>query len=670
MNIYNKQSLLSEVLRILNRSDEQNRLVADTLGVIREATGFDSAGLRLRRGEDYPYFECSGFSNGFLMEENFLCGKDGKGEILHDDHGRVVLECTCGLVISGETVPSMSCFTPTGSFWTNRSHELLSLTPAEDPRTSPRNRCIHDGYESVGLFPVHSGETIIGLLQLNGRREGMFTPENVAFYEMLAVNIGLALERVIAREALERSEEKYRTIVSTSREGIWVVDSADKTTYVNQRMTELLGYTIEEMNHKSWQDLTDAEGRALSDTTLAQLGSSSSDTYEDKLIRKDGTPLWFIVNAAPQFDNAGNYTGSVSMLTDISRRKAAEKELAESRHDLSRAQEVARIGSWRLDVRLNKLTWSDEAYRIFAVEVGRTLTYEDFLSYVHPDDRAYVNNKWQAALLGERYDIEHRILVEGQIKWVREKAELEFGEEGKLEGGFGVVQDITEYKRLDMAKDEFISLVSHELRTPLTVMLGSLKTAVSPGMSPEDIRFLVDNAIEGSESMAAIIDNLLELSRAQAKRLELVTRRLDVPEVLKAVLDKVKQGYPNFRYTVHIALGIPPVTADQLRLERVLYNLIENAAKYSPEGSEILIDVKNEDKFLTISVKDQGRGMAPERLPELFEPFKRLVTHAEHTRGLGLGLVVCKRLVEAHGGRIWAKSERGKGSTFYFTLPL
>lgn len=127
-------------------------------------------------------------------------------------------------------------------------------------------------------------------------------------------------------------------------------------------------------------------------------------------------------------------------------RKKAEQALRASRRDLDRAQAVARVGSWRLDARRNRLDWSDETYRMFAIQPETPLTYETFLSFVHPEDREYVDGKWGAALRGEPYDIEHRIVVGDEIMWVRERAELEFDERGALLGGFGTVQDVTERK--------------------------------------------------------------------------------------------------------------------------------------------------------------------------------------------------------------------------------
>jgi two-component system, chemotaxis family, sensor kinase Cph1 len=232
------------------------------------------------------------------------------------------------------------------------------------------------------------------------------------------------------------------------------------------------------------------------------------------------------------------------------------------------------------------------------------------------------------------------------------------------------VTDIAERKKVELAKDEFIGLVSHELRTPLTVILGSLKTAVSPGMSADDRKSLLENAVEGGESMNIIINNLLELSRAQINRLQLVNQSLDISEMVKEVVEKIRLHFPADRFVVNVASGLPRVTADAVRVNLILKNLIDNAAKYSPSGSEIQIDLSHDGSHIKVSVKDEGKGIPAENLPELFQPFKRLVSQSQDAKGLGLGLVVCKRLVEAHGGRIWAESEEGQGSTFCFTLPL
>jgi PAS domain S-box-containing protein len=171
--------------------------------------------------------------------------------------------------------------------------------------------------------------------------------------------------------------------------------------------------------------------------------------------------------------NAGFCFVSLCMIamTCFHRRSAAA--LWESRQDLDYAQKVGQIGSWRLNVQRNELRWSDENYRIFGIPQGTPLTYDTLLSIVHPDDREYVKRMWQATLDGEPYEIEHRLIVAGKVKWVREKAVMEFNKKGNLLGGFGITQDITRYKRNELALQEsrqrYASIVESALDAIITI---------------------------------------------------------------------------------------------------------------------------------------------------------------------------------------------------------
>ncbi len=206
-----RQSVATEVLRVLNRGGGDVRgLIGEVLRLVRELMSFDAVGLRMRRGDDCPYYEQNGFSDVFVREEDSLCARSSDGGVIRDAQGRPIHECTCGLVLSGRTDPTMPCFSEGGSFWTNGSRELLELAPEADPRTNPRNRCIREGYQSIALIPVRSGDEIIGLLQLNDRRKERFTPELIRFFEQLSDNIGLALQREQADEALRRTAEDLR----------------------------------------------------------------------------------------------------------------------------------------------------------------------------------------------------------------------------------------------------------------------------------------------------------------------------------------------------------------------------------------------------------------------------------------------------------------------------
>ena len=464
--------------------------------------------------------------------------------------------------------------------------------------------------------------------------------------------------------------------------------------------------------------------------------------------------------------------------------KQRTAELQEAYRDLNRAQSVANAGSWRLDIGSNQLLWSDETYRIFGIPRETPMTYETFLSSIHPDEREYVDQKWTAALHGEPYDIEHRIVVNEAVKWVREKAELEFDSKGELKSGFGTVQDITERKlseeqyrtivrtamdgfwlvdaegkiidvndsycrltgysreellamsigdveavevpeetahhiervkekgydrfetrhrskdgrtidvevsvnfmedeggrffvfirditerkRADQLKDEFIGLVSHELRTPLTVISGSLQTAMSEGLSQEDVHELLQNAAEGADSLATILENMLELSRYQAGRLQLRVEMVSIADTVQTVTEKLKRQGITREFLLDIPGELPPAEADPVRVERIFFNLMENATKYSPEATRITISSQTQGDFVITRITDQGSGISPDDQVKLFEPFRQLQTTQRRPKGIGLGLVVCKRLVEAQGGWIRVESELGKGSTFSFALP-
>ncbi len=207
----------------------------------------------------------------------------------------------------------------------------------------------------------------------------------------------------------------------------------------------------------------------------------------------------------------------------------------------------------------------------------------------------------------------------------------------------------------------------------MTVITGAINTALteSERLSPEETRQLLRDASIEAEVLSNILVNLLELSRIQANRLSLHSESIGVRKAIRNAIDEMKRQYTRHQFIVNLPKSLPQVYADELRLERILYNLLENAAKYSPEASKIRVSVKLEDKYLVFGVSDEGPGISAEDQDRVFGPFERLEeSRPDGTRGVGLGLLVCRRLVEAHGGRIWVESELGKGSTFFFTMPL
>jgi len=246
--------------------------------------------------------------------------------------------------------------------------------------------------------------------------------------------------------------------------------------------------------------------------------------------------------------------------------------------------------------------------------------------------------------------------------------------QGKKPGGYLVLlQDTTESKRLDELKDEFIGMVSHELSSPLTIITGSLNTLLSEGeqLSRDETRHLLQNATLAADTLSHLLGNLLELSRAQAERLILHEEPIRSDIVARNTVERIKEQHSIHKFVIDFPEGLPLINADPLRLERILYNLLDNARKYSPKGNEIRVFAREEKDHLVIGVSDQGAGISESDRAVIFKPFERLKPAGfEGAKGAGLGLLVCRRLVEAHGGQIWVESMPGQGSTFFFSLPF
>jgi PAS domain S-box-containing protein len=393
--------------------------------------------------------------------------------------------------------------------------------------------------------------------------------------------------------------------------------------------------------------------------------------------------LVFFKNLAHMVSRLGDR--NVTLARTIAERDALMQSGRERQADLNRAQAVARTGSWRLDVQRNVLSWSEEAHRVFGVPVGTPLSYESFIQAVHPDDRGTVNRAWQAALTGQPYDLDHRIVVGDVEKWVRERAELEFDENGQLLGGFGTVQDITERKRLEAellehvdqlaeanrVKDEFLSTLSHELRTPLNAVLGWSHLLLG-GALDGDTRHRALEAIDrNARAQLRLVNDVLDVARIASGKLRLEPKDVDVGDCLHAALDAVRPAADAKQIAVvsSMAPGLV-VPADADRLQQVFWNLLSNAVKFTPPGGRVEVALRQNGDHAEVTVRDTGIGIAPEFLPHVFQRFRQAdgSTTRPHS-GLGLGLAIVRHLVELHGGEVKGESGGlGHGATFTVLL--
>jgi two-component system, OmpR family, phosphate regulon sensor histidine kinase PhoR len=241
-------------------------------------------------------------------------------------------------------------------------------------------------------------------------------------------------------------------------------------------------------------------------------------------------------------------------------------------------------------------------------------------------------------------------------------------------GAVIVLHDITELRKLERVRRDFVANVSHEFKTPLTAIQGFAETLLAGAIDdPQNrLRFL-EIILEHSRRLARLTDDLLKLSKMDADRLELEIRRLSVSQFVESCIETIQRtaGEKDLRVSVNLQQPLPDIAADRRRLAEVLQNLLDNAMQYTPAGGQIMVGASANGDDVTFTVSDTGIGIPRTDQSRIFERFYRVdVARSREVGGTGLGLSISKHLVEAHGGRIWVESEVGQGSQFYFTVPI
>jgi PAS domain S-box-containing protein len=296
-----EREMTVEFLRLMNENKGVVDLVHSAVNFFRERSGFEAVGIRLKDGDDYPYFETSGFSAKFVELERSLCVRDAFGQIIRDNNGYPIQECMCCNVICGRFDPSKPFFTTRGSFCTNCTTELLATTTDADRQARTRNRCNGEGYESVALIALCVGEERLGLLQLNDKRKGLFSPGTISVWERLADSLAVAIAKAQADESLQRahetlqtqseelqaqseeikiqneelhaqseelresyktlqeSEERFRTMANSIPQLVWIARPDGSRYWYNERWYSYTGTTPEQMEGWGWQSVHDPE---------------------------------------------------------------------------------------------------------------------------------------------------------------------------------------------------------------------------------------------------------------------------------------------------------------------------------------------------------------------------------------------------------------------------
>ena len=450
---------------------------------------------------------------------------------------------------------------------------------------------------------------------------------------------------VAAEERLRKSEQRFRSLMEQSPIAIEILTPDGQISEVNAAWLRLWDLSEEEAAQvmSEYNFITDVQSEKLGIAPLVKkafageavvlppvLYDGSETMKEIGLEHIEGNAPWVQCHLYPVKNADGEVIFVVNTYMNITERKEMETELAKSEAHLLRAQEVAKAGSWELDVLKGELYWSAEVYRIFGVPQGEPSSYETFLEKVVPEEREYVNRCWRAALHGEPYDLEHRIIVDGQVRWLREQAEVDFDEDGRALLGVGIVQDITERKnaegqlRLHRERQRALAaeLTLTEERERQRIAT-ELHDGAAQSLALARIRLAgVHEMIEGTaakreldeasqtvrESLEQIRSTLLDLSSPSL-------REIGLTDALSQWLEEVVEKKHRLLTDFVDECGDTPMSEDlRVILFRNTRELLNNVMKHAG-AKRVTVRISRSGQTLRISVEDDGVGFNPAAAP-------------------------------------------------------
>lgn len=527
--------------------------------------------------------------------------------------------------------------------------------------------------------PMLAGQVPHGMLAVArraGRRPARAISDEDAPYVLsalaertaAAVAHAARLERMASALATaDAARRELAAVLETAPAGIVILEGEDgRVTYTNSRAVEFHGRPIEGTRLDEripWLRRPDGSrfeaGGLPAERVLRQRAHVRG---EEMLIEQpDGRLRAVEMHAVPL---PGKVARALLTMQDVTRRRRAEEHLTRKLAELTAIFKALPDLYFRVDADGTILDARSGRKRSGTIArlIGRRLEQEFAPETLHRLQSGIDEVKRRRSLA----TIEYREPAADEARWYEARIMPLLHDEFIL-----MIRDITDRKRAEEQREDVLRIITHDLRSPLCVISARaqiLARAFAEQPAHELERRSVDAIVASCKAMSAMLDELFESVQVDACEVRLDRREVSLGVFVTELVDRIA-GEDAPRLTVRIPAGLPPVSADPARIERVMSNLITNALKYSPDGAPIVISAERSGDEIVVSVADRGAGIARDDLPHVFERFWR--AHGTRSReGLGLGLFITKRLVEAHGGRVWAESELGVGSVFRFTLPI
>jgi PAS domain S-box-containing protein len=551
-----------------------------------------------------------------------------------------------------------------------------------------------------------------------------FNPEE--YNDLLRSNA--ELDKRIKQQIAENNEYsiKHEAVLAALHEGIIIQNADGVLISANGSAERLLGMTADQMKgltsmSPDWGTIAENGQPLPGELHAPMLALKTGQPQINQILgitKKDKVIVWLSVNAQPLIDKETNaIIGVVSSFFDVtaareseallkasvSEQQALNEELAASNEEhaavneelVSTNEELILIQESSREL-LKQVEASETRFRfmlnaipqqVWTASPDGALNYvnqvvcEDFgynteeivghgwQAFIHPDDLQNCLNKWIRALeTGTEYVVEFRLkFKDGNYVWHLARA-IPYAENREVSLWLGTNTNIDLQKMNEQRKDEFLSIASHELKTPLT-SIKAYNQIVQKISDPEKLRPFLKKSADHIARLERLISDLLDVTKINSGKMYYAQEPINFRELLTQSVESIQHNISSHQIILE---SVPDVTytGDQLRLEQVLHNFLSNAVKYSPEADRIIVNGKVDQDNIIVSVQDFGIGIARENIDRLFDRYYRVDNTAMRFEGLGLGLFISAEILRKHGGSFWIESEPGKGSTFYFRLPL
>ena len=482
-----------------------------------------------------------------------------------------------------------------------------------------------------------------------------------------------------AEQALLTSETRYKHVVENSLGFVFTCTLEGRLTSLNTYTAESLGYRVEEMNGRPLAEFLSKAGQSVFAESLKTIVKTGDFQGTIPFLRKDGEERQ-IAFRSRRTDLPGSTSFVLTHGMDVTEQHEAEGELQMVLHQQELILSAVGDGIYGMDLE-GKLSFINPAAAKMLGYTAEEMHGKDIHNLIHHShaDGTQHSRTNCPILLGLRR--REGVRIRDDVFWCKDGTIIPVEyiaspliDEGAIAGMVVAFQDVSERRRLERMKDEFISTVSHELRTPLTSLRASLGLISSGSLDkrPEKQKQMLEVAIGNCDRLVRLVNDILDFDRVERGTLPMHREVLAIGDILRRAADvehdAAVKAQITFRFETPAGLL---VNVDQNRMLQVLSELVSNAIKFSPPQTIIKLAAQPiAHDEVCVSVADKGRGVPQEKLDMIFERFQQGdASDSRALGGTGLGLAICKKVVEQLGGRIWAESEPGKGSRFLFTVP-